>query len=583
MKTTRWAKAMLVAWCALFCCAAASAQVLEQLPDKTLVVVKIKNLSAVSGKIAGLAQRMDVAGMWVGLPDLLNYACQQNGIKEGLDKSGDVMVVGVYDDTAPGPGGMKAMVLVPITDYQKFLGNFPSAAREQEMDTIEIKGTKTFVADWGKYAVCSDDAAAIKKGPGIKVGPAAAKEMDTKDVSILLNVGVVAPRALTILQQNGEAFMTGVMSAAPEMKGNETMLAMMRVIFKEALDGFQAALRDGQSVVFSINVNDDGIVMGLVGEFSPASHCGQLVQSFKNTDASFTALLPDQSFGIFGGETFGSGGAKLANQIMDSLVDALAKLNTDAQAGKAAEEYKQAVHEALATMQGGSAGVITAPGKLAGPVTSITITTGDGAKLRQMQKKTEDYPDMLQLAGGGLKGTATCKPDAKTIVGVSFDEVRFVIDPSVPPIVRAKMHLGPDGAISTTFGQVDDKHVIQGMNADDALLSAAIDAIRTAADPLAKRPEVQLVNRNLPANRLAAFYVTPDFIVNTITDAARTAGQKLPAIDLPPNVPPMGFTISQDGSAIRADWFIAGQTIKSAITAALQFQLATPPPGGGGL
>ena len=62
-------------------------------------------------------------------------------------------------------------------------------------------------------------------------------------------------------------------------------------------------LKDANSVTFGINLNKDGISSTLLAEFEPGSYMGKALAGMKNTDASFTAGLPDGKYFVYGGMT----------------------------------------------------------------------------------------------------------------------------------------------------------------------------------------------------------------------------------------------------------------------------------------
>ena len=66
----------------------ASAQVLEQVPADAAVVIKVKSLSDVSGKIAALAQQWGLAGMNPAMADPLAAFQQESGIQDRRIRAG---------------------------------------------------------------------------------------------------------------------------------------------------------------------------------------------------------------------------------------------------------------------------------------------------------------------------------------------------------------------------------------------------------------------------------------------------------------------------------------------------------------
>ena len=134
------------------------------------------------------------------------------------------------------------------------------------------------------------------------------------------------------------------------------------------------------------------------------------------------------------------------------------------------------------------------------------------------------------------------------------------------------MVYGPD--FNFLDGAVDDQHAIRAMSLDPKDVSSAIAAIKTSADPLGKNAEVKMVASNLPQNRILAVYLAVDNLVTACDNIGQMLGTKgLASIKLPPNLPPIGFTLASDQSALRADWFVSSDLIQNLVVAAMQMRM----------
>src|SRR5215204_2363702 len=93
MKTRRWlAVPVLIVAMLMTMSSAASAQVLQNVPNDAVLVIKIKNLKDVSTKVAALAQQLGVAGLNPAMADPLAAVQQKSGITNGLDQNGDIAI-----------------------------------------------------------------------------------------------------------------------------------------------------------------------------------------------------------------------------------------------------------------------------------------------------------------------------------------------------------------------------------------------------------------------------------------------------------------------------------------------------------
>src|SRR5688500_15115855 len=156
---TRYRPAAVVAMLAalvLSSAAAARAQVLDQVPADALVVVKIKNIGDVSKKAADFMAALGVAEMQPELADPLGAAEQQMGIKQGVDRAGDFAFVSLDPRAADGDDEKSMLLLVPVSDYAAFVGNFAGAEADGAVTTFTPEGgEEMYAANWGKYAALS--------------------------------------------------------------------------------------------------------------------------------------------------------------------------------------------------------------------------------------------------------------------------------------------------------------------------------------------------------------------------------------------------------------------------------------------
>src|SRR3989442_1572218 len=88
MKTIRRMVATMIL-VAFVMCSVARAQVLDQMPEQALVIVKVTNLQGFSVKFGKLATDLQLVAQVPQLADPLAALQDKLKIKNGLDKSGD--------------------------------------------------------------------------------------------------------------------------------------------------------------------------------------------------------------------------------------------------------------------------------------------------------------------------------------------------------------------------------------------------------------------------------------------------------------------------------------------------------------
>ncbi len=120
--------------------AAASATAeLELLPDETLVAVVIPQLNLLDAKITALGQPLHAP-----IPPLLMMGKGMLGLHDGLKDDGAVVLAMVGPTSDENKVGT-SLVIIGITDYQKFIGQF-SPQEDQGIAAITIHGQKLYAA-----------------------------------------------------------------------------------------------------------------------------------------------------------------------------------------------------------------------------------------------------------------------------------------------------------------------------------------------------------------------------------------------------------------------------------------------------
>jgi len=111
--------------CVLVCTQFVSAQIADQVPEKALVVFKVRNLQETSGKLQNFATQAGFAMFIPQMSDPLGALQQRMKIEKGLDKTGEFAFVGMDPkDIGAAPGSEGMLLLVPVTNYDEFLSNF---------------------------------------------------------------------------------------------------------------------------------------------------------------------------------------------------------------------------------------------------------------------------------------------------------------------------------------------------------------------------------------------------------------------------------------------------------------------------
>ena len=568
-----------------------AAQVLDSVPSDALVVIKIKNIQATSGKIAKYANDLGLAAMVPQLNDPLKAVEDKMKVSQGLNTGGDIMLA--IENPAPEQGPDKSMILLlPVTDYKTFLANFPDAQTDGDVSEIKMGNDPqpSYVASWGSYAAIAPTKELVAKKPdtGLKISAAGEKEMGAKDIILYANFaairGIVQPK----LAENRDQIIARAEEEVKKSPNGEKLAPVAHAVVNQMLNVADAFLRDTQAATFGINIGTDGLSTTLMADFTPGSYLGTMVASIKNTTDPLLGGLPSGKYLGFGGFIVDP---TMASKALADLVDPIAKeVTADGPDMQPVTDYVDCMKTMAAAIKGGSLGMIAPTGALGQEALAqaIFVYNGDAPAIQASAEKASTLlPDAMKSLGippDAYKFTLT--PKAKTLDGVTFDSVTTTMtpDPQNPMAQQQAQMLalmyGPNGM--TQFFGVDGDHLLAVTGISDPVLSTAIASAKTGDAPLAALDAVKKVAANLPTNRMAEIYVPLDQIVSTGLTYAKQFGFAMP-VQLPPDLPPIGETVSTDASTMKIDSYVPTPLVQSLVAAGMQAFMQMNGGGGGGL
>jgi hypothetical protein len=577
---------------------AAQAQVLQQVPNDAVVVIKIRNLQEVSTKFAALAQQLGIAGLNPALSDPLGALQQQTGVANGLDKNGDVAIFvpvaaldGIEEDQK------MAVMLWPVTDYKALIGNFADAKEEGGVTTFTMgQNPQThYAANWGKYAAISQmkELVANKPAQGLTVKGLAEKELNSKDMTMLFNVAPARAKLLPKLKEQRPQVLADMKA---EMEGDEAKkkyVPLAEAVVNRAMDLAEQFLNETSAATYGVALSNDGINTTVLADFEPGSKLAARAASFKGSNASLLSGLPEGKYMLFGGGALDPKATTgLLNDLVGPVEGELAKLGDD---GKALTEYIAAVRKSLEVTEASRFGMLAPAGQLGQEaiIQMISIAIGDAPKIAEAQRQMIASQEQLtaMIGGGKVQTKSVVTPKAKTVGGVALDEFKSEVNaegqgPEAQQMQQMMaMMYGPNG-LSGLMGAVDAKRFIALMGVPEATQEKAVAAAKADEDALSKQPGVAAANKQLPANRSMVIYLPLDVMISTGLTYAQQFG--LPVqMQLPADLPPIGITAGGDGSAIRVDSHVPAQLVQSLVAAGMQafmqMQGGKQPGGPGGL
>jgi hypothetical protein len=588
-----WASAVVLL--VLTVAAAHAQQLLDQVPADSLVVLKVRNLGATSGKLGKFFTDLGVASMVPGMNDPLAFMQKQLNLSQGLNKDGDFGFV-YRDPDAAGESPDKAMILlIPISDYKSFLANFGEAKADGEVSEVTMPKSSEpgYVAHWGNFAALSPSKAMVSKAPtgnAMKVpGAASAKELAGRDMVLYANFAAIRTKAIPQLQQHREKILAQVEQGVSRDEKTAKYAPVFKALVGQVLTVAEGFLRDANGATFSVNFGSEGINLAVMAEFNKGSYGGNLVSGTKNTNEPLLRGLPAGKYLFFGGSV---NAPEVTSKALDDFTAPILKevmaLGPDM---KPAQDYVDALKQYVKSTKKTTFGLIEPTGALGQEpiIQFLTIASGDAAAMKASQQKMLTSQEQMMKAFGmpadAYKTAINAK--AKTIDGVAFDQISTTVNPNAnDPMAQQQAQVlsfmyGPQG-MNMLQGEVNG-NLLTTSGVPDAVLTSAITAVKSNDAPLANLAGVKAVAANLPTSRTAEFYVPVDEIVTTGLNYAKQFGAGV-NLQLPPDLPPIGVTSSSDGTAVRFDAYVPSTLVQSLVAAGMQawMQMQGGGQGGGG-
>ena len=341
----------------------------------------------------------------------------------------------------------------------------------------------------------------------------------------------------------------------PPAGDNQAQMAAALSMMKQAMAAVEQVMTEGDGAVIGLNIINDGVVLSTLGEFAADGEIAKLLKGIKNTDADLLRGMPDGKYLALAGWSMNGGAfGKFFEDFYFPIFKAMPLEGADAQKMQAALDAMKAQFGVTT----GQCFALIAP-KLediaqTGVLRGFGIASGDAKEMITNQHKINDAQELIQRASAmGTSVKVAVKPNAKTVDGVSLDEVamQFSLDMNNPMQQQQaqmfKIMFGQNMGLVTETGMVTDKAVISTVGVDDQQIQALIAAVKQGISP-SSGAAIKAASSGLPQERIAVGYVYAGQIAQLVGAATNN---KLP--DALGTTPPIGMSISVDGSAVRGD------------------------------
>ena len=555
----------------------AAADVLDNVPADAMVALKVANLTQTSDKVAKLAKQYGIDAFAPKAQNPLQSFKQSLHAEKGFNDAGEMALV----FTSPKAYGVTAdqsmLILLPVSNYNDFISNYADAKTEGGVTEAHIEENDqkpTYIADWGGgYAALSPTKALIAKPAGtLKIKGLSAREAGKQDFLIYANFAKISPELLPELQK-----LTGKANAEidknPEIDSKYKPLA--KVVAAQLIEAARTFLDNVDTATIGSNITDAGINTTVLSDFKPDSYLGKFAGSLKNTEGPLTNGLPATKYFAFAGGAVDSAPVmKVIDDVLQPIIPELNKVVDPATVSK----LLASLHASQQAIKGFAMGM-PAPAKVGQEalIQQFIVYRNGGEATKTLFDQGTDVAQQavadMKVPEGKPQPTFEKKAADKNIEGVTFDYFTFAMkpaadDPQGPQMTQMmNMMYGGDGP-QYHYG-VLNKDFLMAVSMPDATIGNFVKSVKSNDEAVAKLDQVKAVAAELPKSRIIEYYVSIDEIVNT---GVQTAGQfGFPVqVQLPPELPPFGFTFGTEGNAFRIDGHIPTTTVQALISAGLQ-------------
>jgi hypothetical protein len=568
------------------------------------------NAASADADVVILAPRMsrladDIATLRaaIGLPmpeleDPLATFKQDIGVTEGVNDDGSMLLIMPDLAEAIRAGAEpEFLMLVPVTDFDAFLGNFEGAERVGDgLSAIELPdGQMGFVREANGFAVMGPQRARVEGyAPGEaadamiqSVGSMGERFVGGADLMVYVNIERIAPAAIEALDR----MMAEQRQQAQEDAEFMDPLAMAN--FQAVLDIYggmaRSILDDGTGLLLSLDLDDRGIGMTHSLGFKPGSALAQVFPG-NNQKAVGLTQLPDQPF-IFA-MSFDARAVDLPGLYRKMIEQMPAEGNPMLQDADAWMPLMQNIrHMAMAFYAPTEMAMMS--GSMLNTLT--VIETDDAAdyknRLRTLMQQMNDMEvpvgeNMMNPDAGPMTITYTTAYNQNVLQldGVQVDQ--FQVTANMPQELMAQM--GPAagfmGMFSNYSGYVAERdgRVLITTVPDPQLVTRGFQAIAQGGGLGAAGAIGRIREQALPPNASMEGYLSLGGIAESANMFLGMLG--VPPIQVPANLPPLASGLGVQGNSAACRVYLPLETVRFVVDTSqlMMQQMMGPQQGPGG-
>jgi hypothetical protein len=522
----------------------AATDVFQVIPSDALAFVAVNRIADTSGKIEKLAKQL--GGKPVKLLDMLK---EFTGDIKGLDDARGAALVVMPGKDAKDP--LSRVLLVPVTDYKKFLGSWDAKPTEKIVE-VTIADEPMLISQRGDYA-----AMARKEVDGVDFRPGLERLLDAKR-----SFADEHPQQLAWLNENevvAVATSHGVKAKSEEMR--ESMRQAKEILARMNADQDMLAGLEMYAKLFQIAEKE----IGFLGVAVRVDKQGDVrltkrIRFTKNSEfaASLAKLQPTEKGPLVGmpaGSFVLAGGGPWADSLSRSILSFQSDImkRTFRKTYGISEKEAEALAKKSMEMPGSihSVSFLMGPGQPGEPIFSDTLvnyTVDDAPKFLDQYAK---YLSAMNAPGKEADKAKQLFSVKKTEVGgrPALENEVAVPVPSeaagVPGLSEGIGKLfGSEGKMKILLVAIDEHNVVINFAGRAPIIMRAIASLKKPADGLATDPEIAKTAALLPTGAQWIGYFSPSgavaFVKSVLDTLGDDAGFAKPNVPDFPASPPIG-------------------------------------------
>jgi hypothetical protein len=511
----------------------------DRAPADAHIVGVIKNLERFSGQVRGLAERLRLP------EDAISQLGEMNRMlaMPGLNAAGSaafVVLPGEDEDD------QRMVMILPVNDLQAMvreLGGEPGPG----VNEVEIEGNTMYLKNIdGGFVVAGDDHDAVEafqpaSGSAQRfqqmLGQSGRSLAERSEMYFIANIPAMAPRLRQGLQRGMEqAEMMAMMAGGAQQPNLQAIQAFA--------DDF---LNEAQSAVLGLNIAEAGLSMGMAAQFKEGTQMAGYFREKGNASRLLNAL-PNQPYLVALAIDSSKPGVK-------QFFQRLSTMNPDSAPGMGPIQIAELVErtDGIGFFWG------TTPALMGGLFlnTVAYYSTSDPAGLIQQTRQAMERLNRQTI--NDITFTTSYNENAERVGDRQVDtwSMRMQADPTKPggqQMAQMQMmifgHSGPGGYMARL-----DNGVVMTYSKNKNLLEQSIAAARNDNEGLSQEAGIRAVATNLPEGTTAAGYIGIRNILELAIGFMGMMGGG-PAVDVPENMPPIGFGLVTDAGGAHGQLFI---------------------------